>query len=63
MNKKDPKAAKGFYSNSDSRRKICLQVLDDLTQSLGEPIEEEIARGPLSFPGFVPADEALDQTV
>jgi C_GCAxxG_C_C family probable redox protein len=44
VNWKDPQAAKEFYGNPDSRRKICLQVLGDITQALGELIEEETSK-------------------
>jgi len=41
---KDPKAAKEFYSNPESRRKICIQVVGEAAQALGEILDEEVAK-------------------
>jgi C_GCAxxG_C_C family probable redox protein len=44
VNWKDPVAAKEFYSNPESRRKICIELVGDITAALGELIEEETAK-------------------
>lgn len=41
VNWRDPRAAKEFYSNPDSRRKLCVQLVGDMAQALGELIDLE----------------------
>lgn len=38
---KNADSAKEFYANPESRRKICMQLVGDVAQILGEMIEEE----------------------
>jgi C_GCAxxG_C_C family probable redox protein len=40
----DREAVKNYYSNPDSRRKICIQLVGDLAFILGEVLEKEMAR-------------------
>ncbi len=40
----DREAVKDYYSNPDSRRKICIQLVGDLAFTLGEILEKEMAR-------------------
>jgi hypothetical protein len=39
---RDPQAVNDFRTNPDSRRKICVQLVGDVAQVLGELIEEDI---------------------
>ncbi|MFP5213242.1 MAG: C-GCAxxG-C-C family protein [Acidobacteriota bacterium] len=40
VNWRDSKAAKEFYSDPESRRKICVQLVGDTAYALGEILEE-----------------------
>jgi C_GCAxxG_C_C family probable redox protein len=41
---KDPAAAKEFRTNPESRRKICVQLVGDVAQALGELIDQQTPR-------------------
>ncbi len=40
----DRDAVKDYYSNPDSRRKYCIQLVGDFARILGELLEKEMAR-------------------
>ena len=41
---RDRDAVKDYYSNPDSRRKHCIQLVGDFTEALGEILEKEADR-------------------
>jgi C_GCAxxG_C_C family probable redox protein len=44
MNWQDRDQVKDFYSNPESRRKICIKLVGDVAYALGELIEQEIQK-------------------
>lgn len=41
VNWRDPSAVSEYYTSPDSRRKICIQLVGDIAQALGELIDEK----------------------
>jgi len=41
VNWRDPLAVKEYFTNPESRRRICVQLVGDVAQALGEAIDKE----------------------
>lgn len=44
INWSDKEATREFYTNPESRRKLCLQLVGDVAYTLGEILDQDVAR-------------------